>query len=56
MPRAIVYWVIVLIWVILWLAPVAGYSAPHMGEVSNVVLLILFILLGWQVYGQPIHG
>lgn len=56
MTRGLMYWIIVLIWVILAIAPVFGFSWQHMAQVSDGVLLILFILLGWQVYGAPVHG
>jgi hypothetical protein len=56
MSRGLIYWVIILIWIIIGLAPALGYSGPYVGHASNIVLLILFILLGWQVYGPPIRG
>ena len=32
-----------------------GYA--HAGEgVNTFLLFILFVLLGWQVYGPPVHG
>lgn len=53
MPRAIAFWVLVLLWVVLgfW------FYWPAWGPigVSVVIPLFLFILLGWQVYGPPLR-
>lgn len=56
MSRGLMYWIIVLLWVLTVLAPLFGFSGPTVTHASEAVLLILFILLGWQVYGPPIHG
>lgn len=58
MSRGLMYWIIVLIWVILSLANWAGFGGPglHLAQVSDAVLLILFILLGWNVFGPPVHS
>ena len=56
MSRGLIYWIIILIWILLWLAPAFGFSGAYMGQASNVVLLILFILLGWNVFGPPVRA
>jgi hypothetical protein len=33
-----------------------GYvSGPYSGGVSALLLFILFVLLGWQVFGPPLY-
>jgi hypothetical protein len=56
MSRGLMYWVIVLIWVILAAGAHFGIGGPWVGTVNDVVLLILFVLLGWNVFGPPVHG
>ncbi len=61
MSRGLIFWVLMLIWFVFALfinfgsASLGGYA--HVGTVANEFLLfILFVLLGWQVYGPPVHG
>ena len=56
MSRGLMYWVIVLIWVLSVIAPHVGFGGQFSGTVSDIILLVLFILLGWQTYGPPVHG
>ncbi len=57
MSRGLMYWIIVLIWVVLVVAGWGGYgSGLHIQQASGAVELLLFVLLGWQVYGPPVHG
>ncbi len=60
MTRGLAFWILVLIWVIFGFL---GYSdalqAKHMiyvGYGSNLLLLALFGLVGWQIFGAPIQG
>jgi hypothetical protein len=55
MTMAVVFWVLMIIWFIFGLY--ANYSAGPYGFIGNAVLLfVLFGLLGWHVFGAPIHG
>ena len=57
MSLALVFWVIMLIWLIFALAWNAGWATGTYGPLGNSLLLfILFVLLGWKVFGAPIHG
>jgi hypothetical protein len=54
MSFGLVFWLIMLIWLLFWLwdwrAP-TGY-----GPVGNTLMLfVLFLLLGWRVFGAPVH-
>lgn len=55
MSFGLVYWILMLLWLVwgLW-----GYWAPHPGWVwgNGLFLFILFLLLGWKVFGPPIHS
>jgi hypothetical protein len=52
MPFALAYWIIMLIWLLFGL-----YSSGIMWLTGpNVILFILLVLLGWKVFGVPLHG
>jgi hypothetical protein len=56
MTRGLIFWVIMLVLLILaicWHFAVLGAYGP-IGV--GVVAYILFVLLGWQVFGAPIRG
>lgn len=54
MTRALIFWVLMLIWFVFSLA-VFGGLIGHYGPVGGQLLeFILFLLLGWQVFGKPI--
>ena len=60
MTRGLIFWVLMLVWFCFALfinfgGALGGYA--HAGTMANDFLLfILFLLLGWQVYGPPVHG
>lgn len=56
MSRGLMYWVIVLVWVLLSVGAHFGFGGPMLATVNEFVLLALFILLGWNVFGPPVHG
>ena len=56
MSRGLIFWVLMLIWCVFGILVYTGHVGAY-GVVGNQVLLfILFLLLGWQVYGSPIKG
>jgi hypothetical protein len=62
MTRGLIFWVLMLIWFVFALVLNFGGGsalggATHYGTVANSFLeFVLFLLLGWQVYGPPVHG
>ena len=56
MTLSLCYWILMLIWLV-WgvLTHFALVSAPYTAGVNVVLLFILFLLLGWQVFGAPLH-
>lgn len=51
MTFALCYWILMLIWLVWDLQA----SWPNLGRPS-LLLFILLILLGWRVFGPPIHN
>jgi hypothetical protein len=61
MSRGLIFWVLMLVWfVFALLLNFGGQSlgvAGHYGTIANSLLeFVLFLLLGWQVYGAPVHS
>ena len=55
MSRALAFWVLMLLWLMLVLVwHFALFSAALWGVA--VIPFLLFGLLGWQVFGPPLHG
>jgi hypothetical protein len=56
MTLALAFWILMLIWFVFGLVVHFGLLTGPYGPVGNVLLLfILFLLLGWQVFGAPLH-
>jgi len=56
MTLGLCYYIILLVWLVFGLLSHFGFVAgPYTAGVSAVVLFILFLLLGWQVFGPPLH-
>jgi hypothetical protein len=52
MTFAIAYWVLMLIWLCFGIWSVwPNYKAAG----GNVLLFLLLIIVGWQVFGAPVH-
>jgi hypothetical protein len=62
MTRDLIFWVLMLIWFVFGMVinfggqgALGGYA--HVSALADQMLgFILFLLLGWQVYGPPVHG
>lgn len=56
MTLGLAYWVLMLIWFVFGLLSHFGVVGTAIGATANVVLLfVLFVLLGWQIFGPPLH-
>lgn len=56
MTLGLAYWVLMLIWLVFELLVRTGYVAGAFAGGGNAVLLfVLFVLLGWQVFGAPLR-
>jgi hypothetical protein len=57
MSLGLCYWILMLIWLVFGVLQYSGIVYGHWGIAGNAVLLfILFLLLGWKVFGPPLHG
>ena len=57
MSFALVYWILMLLWLIfgLWSNwPAGPATAKPLG--GTLLLFILLVILGWKVFGPPIHS
>ena len=59
MSFGLAYWILMLLWLVfgLWVAwpTLPGYHGLY--PLGNTLLLfVLFLLLGWKVFGPPLHG
>lgn len=56
MTLGLAFWIIMLIWLVFGLSVHFGYLGGPYGFVGSTILLfILFGLLGWAVFGPPLH-
>jgi hypothetical protein len=53
MTYAVAYWIIMLLWLVFgcWQDRAGGWKAMA----PNLLLFILFILIGLQIFGKPLH-
>ena len=56
MSRGFLFWLLMILWAISVLFGVRLFGLEYAGYASNGLLLILFALVGWQVFGPPIKG
>jgi hypothetical protein len=58
MSISFIFWFIMLLWLLFAIAWNWGWSSINAyGPAGNSLLLfILFCLLGWRVFGFPVHG
>jgi hypothetical protein len=56
MSLGLVFWLIMLIWLLFGIALHVGWIAIGLGVIGGpLVIFILFAVLGWQVFGPPLH-
>ena len=56
MTLGLCYWILMLIWFVFGLLIHFSVVGGPYGAVGNGLLLfVLFLLLGWQVFGPPLH-
>jgi hypothetical protein len=57
MTLGLAFWILMLIWLIFGVVYHGGYVGPPYGLWGHTLLLfVLFLLLGWKVFGPPLHG
>ena len=55
MTFALIYWILMLLWLVFGLAPLWGFTHPYATIGSTLLMFILFLLLGWHVFGSPVR-
>jgi hypothetical protein len=54
MTLGLLYWILMLLWLVFalwWTWPLS----PNPAHANNAFLFLLFLLLGWAVFGAPIR-
>ena len=53
MSLGLAFWILMLLWLVFG----AWWAWPnHYALGGNLMLFILLLLLGWKVFGAPVHG
>jgi hypothetical protein len=53
MTLGLAFWILMLLWLVLG----TWWSWPnHVAVGGNLMLFLLLMLLGWRVFGAPLHG
>lgn len=55
MTLGLCYWILMLIWFVFGLLVHFGMAGGYGVVGSTLLLFVLFVLLGWQVFGAPLH-
>lgn len=56
MTLGLAYWILMLIWFVFGLLVHFAFVGGQYGVLGGTVLLfVLFVLLGWQVFGPPLR-
>ncbi len=55
MTLGLAFWVIMLVWLVFGALVHFGFVGGIYAGASTLLLFVLFGLLGWQVFGAPLH-
>jgi hypothetical protein len=56
MTLGLAFWIIMLVWFVFGLLAHFGVVAgAYAIGASTLLLFVLFLILGWQVFGPPLH-
>jgi hypothetical protein len=55
MTLGLAFWIIMLIWLVFGGLLHFGVVAGAWAAASTLLLFVLFVLLGWQTFGAPLH-
>jgi hypothetical protein len=55
MTLGLAYWVIVLVWTVFFLLVHFGVVAGAYSGAGTILFWVLFVILGWQLFGPPLH-
>lgn len=57
MSKGLLFWILMILWVLIWIFGPVVVNDKHViyvGYGSNILLFILFVILGWKVFGAPV--
>jgi hypothetical protein len=55
MTLGLAFWIIMLIWLVFGGLLHFGFVTAAWAGASTLLLFVLFVLLGWQVFGAPLR-
>ena len=55
MALGLAYWIIMLLWFVLGVYVTWGIGNHYMTG-GNILLFLLFFIIGWKLFGPPIRG
>jgi hypothetical protein len=55
MTLGLAFWILMLIWLVFGGLLYFGMVTTAWAGISTLLLFVLFGLLGWQVFGAPLH-
>ena len=55
MTLGLAFWIIMLVWLVFGALLLFGMVGTTWAGASTLLLFVLFGLLGWQVFGAPLH-
>ncbi len=53
MALSLCYWILMLLWLVLGVGP--SLRAAWKSGVPDALLFLLLVLIGWQIFGPPLH-
>jgi len=56
MSIGLAFWIIMLVWFVFGILVHFGMVSGVFVGAGNLLLFVLFMLLGWKVFGPPLHG
>lgn len=55
MTFELLFWILMLIWVVFWGVGLTPQGALYWGRGGWIILFVLVALLGYKVFGPPVH-
>lgn len=55
MTLGLCFWILMLVWLVFGILVHFGMVGAFAAAGNTVLLFILFALIGWQVFGPPLH-
>jgi len=56
MGISLAFWILMLVWAVFRFFGAYNAGGTWQGWGGDILLFALFLLLGWHVFGAPIHG